>query len=107
MIEAEQFGTPQCEWRLKLMAFAEAADDLQSDDIESDEMIDYYAKAANAALIDFLLLPVNSPKAVLAKMGVFKTEEVHHWNSESFDEIWAALIEDMKRVAGWQPPSRT
>ncbi|WP_432814811.1 hypothetical protein [Sphingorhabdus sp.] len=104
MIEAQQFWTPQNEWQAKLKAFEDATNDLESDDIKSDQMIDYYAEAATAALTDFLLHPVDSPTAILAKMAVMKSEEVYEFNSGNFDKIWTALIEDMKRISS-APPS--
>ena len=100
MIEAQQFWTPQNEWQAKLKSLEMAATDLDSD-FETDAEGDFYVEAHTQALTDFMLLPVDEPKAILVKMALLKEHELFCWEKEEFDKIWEALIDDMRRVAGW------
>jgi hypothetical protein len=102
MIEAQQFWTPQNEWQAKLKSLEMAATDLNTN-FETDAEGDFYVEAHTQALTDFMLLPVDEPKAILVKMALLKEHEVFWWQEGDFNKIWTALIDDVKRLCGPLP----
>jgi uncharacterized protein (UPF0371 family) len=86
------------EWleRLRNLAMAEA--DLESDDVETDEEINFYVEAHTQALRDVLLFPVHKPQNLVVKMQLLRRHDIFHWENESFNEIWQAIIEDVSCI---------
>lgn len=103
MNDQTYFWTPKNEWQAKMKALETASNDLLAE-FETDAEGDFYVEAHTQALTDFLLLPINEPKPLLVKLHLIKEHEIFSWQQSSFETIWAALIEDTKRIAGWTEP---
>ncbi len=87
-------------WEEKLRAWEIANADLDAEDVDTDELIDFYVEASSQALRDVLLFPVDFAGGLAVKMHLFRQNECHNWEQSEFDEIWSVMIEDLKRIGG-------
>jgi hypothetical protein len=89
----------EAEWQDRLRNLKMAEDDLECDEVESNEMIDFYAEAVSQALNDVLLFPVSDPRKLAIKMHLLKDNECLAGGPERCAELWSALFRDLDAIA--------
>lgn len=87
-------------WQELFQAVSTAQADLDADDVDTDDLMDFYSDALTQALMDFMLAPVSTADALHAKMKLFAEHEMQNLNPTEFDEIWAVLMADVIRIGG-------
>ena len=99
MLNTQTETVDRNKWQEKLQAWELAAADVEAEDVDTDELINFYAEAASQALTEVFLFPVDFAGGLAVKMHLFRSNECHNWDRGIADQIWGAMIEDLKRIS--------